>query len=72
MIVRLHERVDKEILVDADKLHMQIASLVVEREALSRLSTWPWDTATVTGFVSALVVPALLWVVTHALERMGL
>ncbi len=72
LIARLHERVDKEILVDADKLNNQITSLVVEREALSRLSTWPWDTATVTGFVSALVVPALLWVITHVFERMGL
>jgi hypothetical protein len=72
LIVRLHERVDKEILVDADKLNMQITSLVAEREALSRLSTWPWDAATVTGFVSALVVPALLWVITRVLGRMGL
>jgi len=72
LIVRLHERVDKEILADADKLNMQITSLVAEREALSRLPTWPWDTATLTGFVSALVVPVLLWVITHALDRMAL
>jgi hypothetical protein len=72
LLVRLHERVDKEILADADKLNNQITSVIAEREALSRLSTWPWDTATVTGFVSALLVPVLLWVITHALDRMAL
>ena len=72
LIVRLHERVEKEILVDADKLNSQITSLLAEREALSRISTWPWDTATVTGFVSALLAPVLLWVITHVLERMAL
>jgi hypothetical protein len=72
LIARLHERIDKEILEDADKLNMQITGVVAERDALSRLSTWPWDTATVTGFVSALVVPLLLWVITHVLDRLTL
>jgi hypothetical protein len=71
LIVRLHERVDQEILGDADKLNMQIASLAAEREELSRIPAWPWDTGTLTGFVSALVVPVLLWLITHALERVA-
>ena len=71
LIVRLHERVDKELLADADKLNVQITGVIAEREALSRLSTWPWDPATVTGFATALLVPLLLWVITHVLERMA-
>ena len=71
VFVRLHERVDQEILADADKLNMQIASLSVEREALERVSTWPWEPATLTGFLTTLVLPALLWGIQRVLERVG-
>jgi hypothetical protein len=71
VFVRLHERVDQEILADADKLHMQITSLSAEREALARVSTWPWEPATLTGFVTTLLLPALLWILQRVLERIG-
>jgi hypothetical protein len=71
VFVRLHERVDQEVLADADKLNQQIASLSAEREALARLSTWPWETATLTGFLTTLVLPALLWGIQHVLARVG-
>src|SRR5262245_57092726 len=61
VFVRLHDRVDQEILADADKLNMQVSSLSAEREALGRVSTWPWETATLTGFVTTLLLPVLLW-----------
>src|SRR5262245_39272833 len=69
--VRLHERADREILADADKLHHQITSLSAEREALAGVSTWPWEPATLTGFVSTLLLPALLWGIQRVLERVG-
>ena len=72
LIARLHERVDQGILVDADKLNMQLTGLATERDALARVSTWPWNAATLTGFISTLVVPALLWVITRVLQRIGL
>ncbi len=68
---RLHERVDQEMLADADKLNMQITSLSAEREVLTRVSTWPWEPATLTGFLTTLVLPALLWGLQHVLERFG-
>lgn len=68
---RLHQRVDQGIFTDAGELHQQIASLVTERDVLARMSTWPWDPATLTGFVSALVLPAFLWVLQRVLERVG-
>ncbi len=71
VFVRLHERVDQEILADADKLNMQITSLSAEREALARVSTWPWETATLIGFVTTLVLPALHWILQRVLERVG-
>src|SRR5262249_55454902 len=43
-----------------------------EREAISRRSTWPWEAATLTGFLTTLVLPGLLWLVQHLLGRLGL
>jgi hypothetical protein len=71
VFMRLHERVDQEVLADADKLNQQITSLSAEREALARVSTWPWEPATLTGFLTTLVLPALLWGIQHVLARVG-
>ena len=71
VIARLHQRVDDDIVVDAQNLHAQLTSLAVEREALGKLSTWPWDTASLTAFVTTLVLPMILWLLTHMLEQRG-
>jgi len=72
LLARLHARVDGEILTDADKLSHQISSVAAEREAISRLSTWPWEAATVTGFLTTLILPLLIWLVQRLLGRFGL
>lgn len=72
IVGRLHERIDHDMLADADKLNNQLSSVVSEREVLSRISTWPWDVATVTGFVTALVLPVIIWLVQRLLGRFGL
>ena len=71
-LARLHERVDRGDLNDAEKMNHQIASLVAERQALERVSTWPWERTTLTGFVTALLLPALLWATQRLLARFGL
>src|SRR5262245_56278544 len=72
VLKRLHARVDGEVLTDADKLSHQLSSVAAEREAFSRLSTWPWEAATVTGFLTTLVLPVLLWLAQRLLGRLGL
>jgi hypothetical protein len=71
VFVRLHERVDQEMLTDADKLNVQITSLSAERDALARVSIWPWEPATMTGFLTTMVLPALVWGIQHVLARVG-
>ena len=71
LFARVHERVDQAILADADKLNVQIASLTAERDALMHVSTWPWEPATLTGFISTLIVPAAVWGLQRLLERIG-
>jgi len=72
LLARLHACVDGEILTDADKLAHQLSSVAAEREAISKLSAWPWEVATVTGFLTTLVLPVLLWLVQRVLGRLGL
>ena len=72
LLARLHARVDGEILTDAEKISHQLSSVAAEREAIARLSTWPWEPATMTGFLTTLVLPLLIWLAQRLLGRFGL
>ena len=69
MIVRLHQRVDEDVVSDADKVNAQMAAVIAGRALLERMSTWPWNTETMTAFVTTLVLPLLVWLLTRVLER---
>lgn len=69
---RVHEQVDAGRPDDPQALKHQIDSLSVEMANLKQLSTWPWETSTLTGFLTALVMPILLWILQRMLERSGL
>lgn len=69
---RVHEQVDAGRHDDAQALRSQIESLSVEMKGLQQLSTWPWETSTLTGFLTTLVLPILLWILQRILERSGL
>jgi hypothetical protein len=72
LLARLHARVDGEILTDAEKVSHQLSSVAAEREAIARLSTWPWEAATITGFLTTLVLPLLIWLAQRLLGKFGL
>jgi hypothetical protein len=65
----LHRSVDARDLSVSDALNKTLESLQLERDAIARLPTWPWQPATLRGFVSALLVPIVLWLIIRALER---
>jgi len=44
-------------------------SLLSEKAELASIPTWPWETATLRAVVTALVLPAVLWLITRILER---
>jgi hypothetical protein len=68
----LHAQIERGDVADADKLAMQLAGVMTERDALERVSTWPWEPATVTAFITTMVLPAIVWVLQRVLTRMGL
>jgi hypothetical protein len=68
----LHEDASKVDLSRADGLNRLLGSAFQEREVLAKLPTWPWQAATLRGFVSALLLPVLVYVLARAAERIVL
>jgi putative flippase GtrA len=66
---RLHDRVRDDDRGDVRAAIDAIEALVRERELIGKISTWPWNPATVRGFASTLLLPIFLWLVTRLLER---
>ena len=65
----LHRSVDERDLSVADGLNKTLTSLQLERDALARIPTWPWQPATLRAFVSVLLVPIVIWLIIRLLER---
>ena len=65
----LHRSVDERDLSVADGLNKTLTSLQLERDALARIPTWPWQAATLRAFVSVLLVPIMIWLIIRLLER---
>ena len=70
-IRELHRQVDSGDLEGRDALKNTIDALVAEQNVLSEISTWPWEADTVRWLATALLLPAVLWIVTRVLERLG-
>jgi hypothetical protein len=69
VIARLHERVDTGLETGTDIINQDLASLLLESETLSKKSTWPWKPETLRGFLGAITLPVLVWLITTALDR---
>jgi hypothetical protein len=57
-------------LTDADALNKQLSSLVIQRDVITRIPSWPWQPATFRGFATAILLPIALWLVFRALDRL--
>lgn len=66
---KLHERVDSNSLEKMDDLNKTMASLILEKDTLKKISTWPWEAETMRGFLSSVGLPILLWFITTYLSR---
>jgi hypothetical protein len=71
LTARLHEQIEDGHVADADRIAMQLSGVVTERDALARVSTWPWEPTTMTAFITTMVLPAIVWVLQRLLTRMG-
>lgn len=68
-MLELHGRLDARDDAGVVAADHAVAALTREWDLVERLPTWPWRATTLRAFVSALLVPLVLWLATHALER---
>ena len=68
-VTELHQRVDKKAMTKMDDLNKTLASLELERAALQRIPTWPWDPGTPRGLAVTLVLPLIIWLAQYILQR---
>jgi len=69
-VAELHQRVDKKALAKMDDLNKTLASLELERAALHRIPTWPWDPGTPRSLAATLVLPLVIWLAQYILQRL--
>jgi hypothetical protein len=69
-LAQLHQSVDERDLSASDPLNKTLESLQLERDAIARMPTWPWQPGTLRAFVSVLLVPIVLWLIFRVLDRL--
>ena len=67
-IAELHRRMDSGDLEGMDRLNDAMASLVIERDALGAIPTWPWQPETPRLLITALALPLGLWIIQYVLQ----
>ncbi|MDQ3705289.1 MAG: hypothetical protein M3437_08730 [Chloroflexota bacterium] len=72
IVAELHQRTGAGEYSRAGELEAAMNSLIAERDVLTRLRTWPWETETARLVVTAAMLPMLLWLVQRLLERLGI
>lgn len=68
-LARLHHLVDERELSEADQLNSVLEGLSIESRILEKIRTWPWNTETLTGFLSAIILPIILFLVQIAIQK---
>ncbi len=66
----LHRRLAASELQGMSELKNGLDGLVVERDTLAKIPTWPWQSATLVGFLSAMTLPLVVWFVQQLLARL--
>jgi hypothetical protein len=69
VIAELHRSTDQGDFEKMAGLNSAMDGLVKEQSVLEKIPTWPWQTETLRGFVTALLLPLVLWFITKLLER---
>lgn len=70
IILELHQRIDSENLEGMGDLDSAMSALVMERNTVKSIPTWPWEPEVVRLLITALAIPLGLWIVQFILQRM--
>jgi hypothetical protein len=69
VLLRVHEQQDTVNFNDLGNLKTLLDTLLVEREMVTKLPTWPWQPGTLAGFTSALLLPLAIWFLQQLLTQ---
>jgi hypothetical protein len=67
---RLHGRLDSKEMGELAPLGSAMTGLRHERDILTSLPTWPWRPGTLTGFLSAIVLPIVLFLIQLVIKNL--
>jgi hypothetical protein len=65
----LHHRLDVHDLGGITDLKDAMEGLVIEKSDLDRISTWPWQADTARWLLTALLLPAILWLIQNLISK---
>ena len=63
------ELVAGAVLDDVAHINSVLEGLNTERNILEKIGTWPWRTETLTGFLSVIVLPIVLFLIQLAIQK---
>ena len=63
----LHQRMDQKITAGMGDFRSGLSALIDLRQEIKKISTWPWDPATLWTFITALFVPLAVWLIQQVL-----
>ena len=66
---QIHAKARNQADIDIGEVKATMGALIEERALIEKVSTWPWDTGTLRGFASTLLLPIVLWLITRLLEK---
>lgn len=66
---KLHHALDKNEKDDVDHFSNALMGMGAEREVLTAIPTWPWRAGTLTGFLSAIVLPIVIFLIQFVIEK---
>ena len=63
----LHQRMDQKNTAGMGDFRSGLSALIDLRQEIKKISTWPWDSATLRTFITALFVPLAVWLIQQFL-----
>lgn len=70
IVDRFNDEFDRARFKDLEATSRAIASLSSQRDALERISTWPWRPETFRSLLTTLALPVLLYIVSRLVGRL--
>jgi hypothetical protein len=68
-LAQLHRELDENEFGEIAGINDALAGLEAERAVLQRIPTWPWRPGTLSGFLSVVVLPLVIFLVQLAIEN---